>query len=46
MTIANNRPETLTVEIPVKSLISGENLMDKKTHEAFNEPRIRQSYST
>lgn len=39
MTIANNRPETLTVEIPVKSLISGENLMDKKTHEAFNEPK-------
>src|SRR5690554_3507064 len=39
MTIANNRPETLTVEIPVRSLISGEKLMDKKTHEAFNEPK-------
>ena len=39
MTVANNRPQTLTVEIPVRSLISGEKLMDKKTHEAFNEPK-------
>lgn len=39
MTVADNRPKTLTVEIPVRSLISGEKLMDKKTHEAFNEPK-------
>lgn len=39
MTIADNRPKTLTVEIPVRSLISGERLMDKKTHEAFNEQK-------
>lgn len=39
MTVTNNRPQTLTVEIPVRSLISGEKLMDKKTHEAFNEPK-------
>lgn len=39
MTVADNSPKTLTVEIPVRSLISGEKLMDKKTHEAFNEPK-------
>lgn len=39
MTIEDNRPKTLTVEIPVSSLISGEKLMDKKTHEAFNESK-------
>jgi polyisoprenoid-binding protein YceI len=39
MTVADNRPQALTVEIPVRSLISGEKLMDKKTHEAFNEPK-------
>lgn len=39
MTVANNRPQELTVTIPVRSLISGEKLMDKKTHEAFNEPK-------
>lgn len=39
MTVADNRPKTLTVEIPVSSLVSGERLMDKKTHEAFNEPK-------
>ena len=38
MTVADNLPKTLTVEIPVRSLISGEKLMDKKTQEAFNEP--------
>ncbi len=27
------------MEIPVRSLISGEKQMDKKTHEAFNEPK-------
>lgn len=39
MTLANNRPQTLTVEIPVRSLSSDEKLMEKKTHEAFNEPK-------
>ena len=39
MTVADNLPKSLTVEIPVRSLISGEKLMDKKTHEAFNEPK-------
>lgn len=39
MTVANNKPQSLTVEIPVKSIINGERLMDKKTHEAFNEPK-------
>jgi len=35
MTVANNRPQTLAVEIPVRSIISGEKVMDKKTHETF-----------
>ena len=39
ITVADNLPKTLTVEIPVSSLISGERLMDKKTHEAFDEPK-------
>lgn len=39
MTVADNRPQTLKVEIPVKSLISGEKLMDKKAHEAFDESK-------
>lgn len=39
MTVADNLPKSLTVEIPVRSLISGEKQMDKKTHEAFNEPK-------
>ena len=36
MTVANNRPQALAVEIPVRSIISGEKVMDKKTHETFN----------
>lgn len=39
MTVVNNRPQSLTVEIPVRSIINGQKLMDKKTHEAFNEPK-------
>lgn len=39
ITVADNLPKTLTVEIPVSSLISGERLMDKKMHEAFDEPK-------
>ena len=36
MTVADNLPQSLVVEIPVLSIISGEKLMDKKTHETFN----------
>ncbi|MBK5195455.1 MAG: YceI family protein [Proteiniphilum sp.] len=36
MTVTDERPQSLTVEIPVRSIISGEKLMDKKTHETFN----------
>lgn len=36
MTVVNNRLQSLTVEIPVRSIISGEKLMDKKTHETFD----------
>lgn len=39
MTFVNDQPKTLTVEVPVKSIVSGEKLMDKKTYEAFNEPK-------
>jgi polyisoprenoid-binding protein YceI len=39
MTVADNQPQSLTVEIPVRSIISGERLMDKKTHETFNAPK-------
>lgn len=39
MTIVDNRLQSLTVEIPVRSIISGEKLMDKKTHETFNAPK-------
>lgn len=39
MTMADNQPQSLTVKIPVKSIISGEKLMDKKTYETFNEPK-------
>ena len=39
MTVGDNQPQSLTVEIPVRSIISGEKLMDKKTHETFNAPK-------
>lgn len=39
MTMVDNQPQSLTVKIPVKSIISGEKLMDKKTYETFNEPK-------
>ncbi len=44
MTVVGNSPKSLEVEIPVRSILSGERLMDKKTHETFNEsknPTIR-----
>lgn len=39
LTVADNRPQSLIVEIPVRSILSGEKLMDKKTHETFNAPK-------
>lgn len=39
MTFEDSQPKTLRVEIPVKSIVSKEKLMDKKTYEAFNEPK-------
>ncbi|VBB47489.1 YceI family protein [uncultured Paludibacter sp.] len=39
ITFANNQPKTFTLEVPVKSIVSGEKLMDKKTYEAFNESK-------
>ena len=39
LTVSNNQPTALSVTIPVKSIINGERLMDKKTHETFNEPK-------
>lgn len=39
MTLADKNPKTLRIEVPVKSIISKEKLMDKKTYEAFNEPK-------
>lgn len=37
--VSNNTVTALNVNVPVKSIINGEKLMDKKTHEAFNEPK-------
>jgi polyisoprenoid-binding protein YceI len=39
MTFADKQPKTMRIEIPVKSIVSDEKLMDKKTYEAFNEPK-------
>lgn len=39
LTVVDNRPQSLNVEIPVRSIVSGEKLMDKKTYETFNEPK-------
>ncbi len=39
MTFADKTPKTLRIEVPVKSIVSKEKLMDKKTYEAFNEPK-------
>ncbi|BBD45178.1 hypothetical protein SDC9_77353 [bioreactor metagenome] len=39
LTVSNNKATVLNVNVPVKSIINGEKLMDKKTHETFNEPK-------
>lgn len=39
LTVSNNKATELNVNVPVKSIINGEKLMDKKTHETFNEPK-------
>ncbi len=39
MTVSGTSVTALTVEVPVKSIVSGEKLMDKKTYETFNEPK-------
>lgn len=36
LVVANSKPQTMTIEIPVKGIKSKEKLMDKKTYEAFN----------
>jgi len=34
---SSNQPKTLTVEVPVRSIVSGEKLMDKKTYDTFKD---------
>jgi polyisoprenoid-binding protein YceI len=36
MTVTDNLPQSLTVEIPVRSLNNGNRVMDNKTHDAFD----------
>lgn len=39
LTVTNNKATALTIDVPVKSILSKEKLMDKKTYETFNEPK-------
>ena len=39
LTVSNNKATVLNVNVSVKSIINGEKLMHKKTHETFNEPK-------
>lgn len=36
---SSNEPKSLTVQVPVRSIVSGEKLMDKKTYETFNDQK-------
>lgn len=36
LVIANSKPQSMTIEIPVKGIKSNEKLMDTKTYDAFN----------
>lgn len=39
LTVVDGKAKSMLVEVPVKSIVSGEKLMDKKTYETFNEPK-------
>lgn len=39
LSVSDNKATVLNINVPVKSIISGEKLMDKKTYETFNEPQ-------
>lgn len=39
MSVVDGKVKTFSVDVPVKSIVSGEKLMDKKTYETFNEPK-------
>ena len=39
MTVADNKVTAMNIDVPVKSILSGEKLMDKKTYETFDDAK-------